>query len=170
MARSLLIATTNPGKVREVAGCLAGLPGLKVISLADLPPRPEVPETGATFAENAAAKAVGYSRAHEGLTLADDSGLCVDALGGEPGVLSARYGGPGLDDPGRCRYLLERIRDVPEARRSARFECVLADRDVHRRGRRTPALRAAGIERVRLRSRLLLRAGRPELRGDDKRG
>ena len=126
MARFLLIATTNPGKVREVAVCLAGIPGLEVISLADLPPRPEVPETGHTFAENAAAKAVGYGRAHEGLTLADDSGLCVDALGGEPGVRSARYGGPGLDDPGRCRYLLGKIRDVPEVRRTARFECALA--------------------------------------------
>ncbi|HXI04152.1 MAG TPA: non-canonical purine NTP pyrophosphatase, partial [Candidatus Saccharimonadales bacterium] len=63
MARFLLIATTNPGKVREVAVCLAGIPGLEVISLADLPPRPEVPETGSTFEENAAAKAVGYGRA-----------------------------------------------------------------------------------------------------------
>ncbi len=163
----LLIATTNPGKIREVEGALRSLPGLDLISLRDLPPIPEPPETGRSFLENAVAKAVAYSRLAEGIvpaspparqgephgppdrsqaatpgraappdeprgpihlvfTLADDSGLCVEALGGEPGVRSARYGGAGLDDPGRCRLLLEKIRDVPEGRRGARFECVLA--------------------------------------------
>ncbi len=126
MAHSLLIATTNPGKIREIAGALAGLPGWDFVSLRDLPPRPEVPEMGETFLDNAVAKAVGYSWSHGDLTLADDSGLCVDALGGEPGVRSARYGGAKLDDPGRCRYLLEQVRNVREERRAARFECVLA--------------------------------------------
>lgn len=126
MPRKLLIATTNPGKIREVAGYLEGLDGWELISLRDLPPGDDIPEDGETFEANAVAKAVGYGKVHGGLTLADDSGICVDALGGAPGVQSARYGGPHLDDPGRVRYLLEQIAGVSEDRRTARFQCVLA--------------------------------------------
>ena len=85
-----------------------------------------IPETGDTFEANAVAKATGYSRDFEGLTIADDSGICVDALEGAPGVESARFGGPGLDDDGRNRHLLERIEEVPDEGRTARYECVLA--------------------------------------------
>ena len=126
MGRTLIVATTNPGKLREVAGFLQDLPGLTILSLRDIPPVPEVHEDGATFRDNAIKKAVEYSRLLSGLVLADDSGLCVDALKGEPGVESARYGGPGFDDPGRCRLVLERLEKVGDDRRGARFECVLA--------------------------------------------
>jgi XTP/dITP diphosphohydrolase len=123
---TLLVATTNPGKLREVAGFLRTVPGLRLASLKDAGPLAEVEEDGATFLENAVKKAVVYARASGLLTLADDSGLCVDALGGEPGVLSARYGGAGLDDAGRCRHLLGRMASVPDGMRTARFACVLA--------------------------------------------
>lgn len=84
------------------------------------------PETGATYAENALIKARAAARLTGALCLGDDSGLEVDALGGAPGLFSARYGGPGLDDAGRCARLLEALRDVPDAARTARFRCVVA--------------------------------------------
>lgn len=148
MARPLLVATTNPGKLREVAGFLAGVPGLGLLSLKDVAPMPEVPEDEATFRGNAVMKAIEYSRAASCLALADDSGLCVDFLGGGPGVGSARYGGPGLDDAGRCRYLLRRLAGVPEDQRGAHFECALALAD---RGR------VAGIFEGRVEGRILTR-------------
>jgi XTP/dITP diphosphohydrolase len=83
-------------------------------------------ETGATYRDNAILKARAAARLTGSPAVADDSGLEVDALGGAPGLLSARYGGPGLDDAGRCARLLAELRDVPEARRTARFRCVLA--------------------------------------------
>jgi XTP/dITP diphosphohydrolase len=126
VSRKLLIATTNPGKVREVARYLDDIPDLTLLSLRDIPPIPAVPEEGKTFEENAVAKAVGYSRSFGGLTVADDSGICVEALGGGPGVGSARFGGPGLDGQGRNRHLLEQIAGVEEGRRGAWYECVLA--------------------------------------------
>jgi len=126
MAAKLLVATTNSGKLREVAAYLERIPGLELISLRDLPPLPEVHEDGATFEANAVKKAVEHSRAFNGLVVADDSGICVDALGGAPGVASARYGGPGLDDVGRNGHLLDNLKDVDDPRRMGRFECVLA--------------------------------------------
>ena len=88
----LLVATTNPGKLREIRGILVGLP-IHLLSLADVPPVPEPEETGATFAENAQLKAL-YYHEHTGLpAVADDSGIEIDALGGEPGVQSARWHG-----------------------------------------------------------------------------
>lgn len=126
MSRPLLIATTNSGKLREVAVYLAGVHGLSILSLGDVPGMPAVAEEAGTFEGNAVRKAVEYSRAASLLTLADDSGLSVDALSGAPGAASARYGGPGLDDAGRCRLLLERMAGVEALRRTARFECVLA--------------------------------------------
>lgn len=121
----LLVATTNPGKLAEVRAFLAPL-GLDVRGPRELGMRFEVEETGTTFSENALLKARALHALAGGLVLADDSGLEVDALGGEPGVRSARYGGPGLTDAGRCRLLLDRLRDVPEARRTARFVCCIA--------------------------------------------
>ena len=91
-----------------------------------VPPVPELPETGATFEENATDKARQAATETGEIALADDSGLAVDALGGRPGVLSARYGGPGTTAVDRYQLLLAELRDVPAARRTARFHCVTA--------------------------------------------
>lgn len=123
--RRLLVASLNPDKVRELGEALAPA-GLEIRGLEVLEDPSEVEETGASFEENARLKAEGYSARTDMTVLADDSGLEVDALGGAPGVRSARYGGPGLDDVARNRLLLEALRDVPEGRRTARFRCVLA--------------------------------------------
>lgn len=85
----------------------------------------DVPEDGATFAENAATKALAYLQAYRMPVIADDSGLCVDALAGAPGVRSARFGGPGLDDAGRLRYLLRCLEGIPPTRRGAHYVCSL---------------------------------------------
>ena len=129
--KPIVVATTNPGKIAELAAALAEV-GFEVAGLDSIAPREPVEETGATFEENARLKAEQYSQATQQLVLADDSGLEVDALGGAPGVQSARYGGEGLDDPGRNQLLLEALRGVPVERRGARFRCVLA---LARRGR-----------------------------------
>jgi XTP/dITP diphosphohydrolase len=121
----LLFATRNRGKLRELHELLA-LPGLELLSLDDRPDVPELEEKGETFAENAASKAQAATRATGLLALADDSGLEVDALGGEPGVRSARYAGPGASDADRIQLLLHKLADVPAGRRSARFRCVVA--------------------------------------------
>ncbi|MBI3977342.1 MAG: RdgB/HAM1 family non-canonical purine NTP pyrophosphatase [Chloroflexi bacterium] len=125
MAQQLLIATRNPGKLAEFRSLLAGIP-FDLVSLADCGIAEECPETGATFSENAISKAVCYAERSGLKTLADDSGLVVDALGGEPGVYSARYGGPGLDDVGRYRYLLRRLEGVPGPQRTAQFRACIA--------------------------------------------
>lgn len=127
---TILVATTNPGKVRELRAMLGGEVEWK--SLADFPGVGEVKEDGSTFAENACKKASGYARATGLWTLADDSGLVVDALGGVPGVNSARFSG---ERPrGADRKLLDRrnmdkvlslLQGVPEEKRTARFVCCL---------------------------------------------
>jgi len=117
----LLFATRNPGKLRELRELVGSL--LEVVSLRDVPDLPEVQEDDATFEGNARKKALAYGRATGLPSLADDSGLCVDALGGRPGVQSARYA-PGTDAD-RIAKLLEEMRGVPEAQRSAEFRCVL---------------------------------------------
>jgi XTP/dITP diphosphohydrolase len=123
---SLLIATTNPGKVKEIASLLGGL-DCEVIGLHQWPqPLPEVAETGQTFAANALLKAEHYYALTGMLTLADDSGLEVDALGGAPGIYSARFAGEGMSDAERVAKLLEAMKDVPEAQRTARFVCSIA--------------------------------------------
>jgi XTP/dITP diphosphohydrolase len=104
---------------------LQGLPH-EVVILADVPGAVLPEETGRTYRENALLKARAAARTSGELVLADDSGLEVDALDGAPGVRSARFGGPGLDDAGRCLRLLDALRDVPPARRAARFRCVIA--------------------------------------------
>lgn len=123
--RSLVVATRNPAKVREIAAIFGDWPGT-LHSLEDFPDLPEVAEEGATFAENALQKAR-WAAAQTGLpALADDSGLEVDALGGAPGVHSARFGGPDLTDAQRNALLLEQLRGVPPEKRTARFRCVVA--------------------------------------------
>ena len=122
---TLLIATNNEGKLREYRDLLAGLP-VQLVSLREAGVDIEVEETGQTFAENAVLKASCYARASGLCTLADDSGLEVDALGGEPGVMSSRYAGPQATDADRVRFLLDKMKTVPDDQRSARFRCVIA--------------------------------------------
>lgn len=122
----LLIATHNAGKLREYAQLLAGF-GAEVVNLHDIGlSHLDVDETGDTFKANALLKATTYARASGTMTIADDSGLAVDALGGAPGVYSARYGGEGLDDVGRRAHLLAQLVGVPDEARTARFVCVIA--------------------------------------------
>lgn len=122
----LLIATGNPGKVREYRRLLADAP-MNIIGLADVGlDKMDVEETGTTFEENAIIKAKAYAAAAKLWALADDSGLVVDALDGQPGVYSARFGGPGLDDAGRRKHLLEKLAGVPQEKRTGRFMCVIA--------------------------------------------
>jgi XTP/dITP diphosphohydrolase len=121
----LLIATHNPGKVKEYQALLTGLP-LELTYPAQKGLDIEVAETGGSFAKNASLKATAYAKASGLLTLADDSGLEVDALGGEPGIRSARYAGRGASDEERYRLLLEKLQGVPWEKRTARFCCVIA--------------------------------------------
>jgi len=121
----LLVATRNQGKLREYKTLLAGL-GLELVGLTEAGIAWEVEETGTTFEDNAVLKARNYARASGLLALADDSGLEVDVLGGAPGIRSARYAGQGGSDEDRYRLLLTHLEGVPETRRSARFECVIA--------------------------------------------
>lgn len=121
----LVVATRNPGKVREIQAILADLP-LEILSLADFPDLPDVAETGDTFEENAALKARAICQATGLLTLADDSGLEVDALGGAPGVYSSRFAGPTATDADRNTILLQKLRGVPPPQRTARFVAAVA--------------------------------------------
>jgi non-canonical purine NTP pyrophosphatase (RdgB/HAM1 family) len=121
----LLIATSNEGKLRELRSLLAGLP-LELATLTDFPDIKSVDETGSTFAENASLKASGYARQAKALTIADDSGLVVDALGGQPGVLSARYIQPDASYPERITSLLRELENSRDPNRSARFVCAMA--------------------------------------------
>ena len=122
----LLIATGNPGKMREYQGLLRDIP-FELISLQELGITHEVDETGETFEENAWLKASQYAAISGLLTLADDSGLEVDALSGEPGVRSARYGGDACtSDVERVNLLLKSLEGVAWEERSARFRCVIA--------------------------------------------
>ena len=121
----VLIATFNPGKARELARLLAPA-GVAIVTPGDLGVRQPYEETGANYEENARGKAIHYATLAGLAALADDSGLEVDALGGRPGALSARYGGVGLDDAGRCRLLLQELGAVPETRRTARYIAVAA--------------------------------------------
>jgi XTP/dITP diphosphohydrolase len=121
----LLIATGNSGKLREYRALLGDL-GWELVSPQDVELSLEVSESGSDYAENAKIKAVAFARASGLVSLADDSGLEVDALGGEPGHLSARYAGPEADDSRRYSRLLERLRGVPAEKRGARFRCLIA--------------------------------------------
>jgi XTP/dITP diphosphohydrolase len=121
----LLIASFNPGKARELMALLETT-GRTAVTLADLGLREPYEETGRTYEENGLGKARHYARLSGRVTIADDSGLEVEELGGAPGPLSARYGGAGLDDAGRNRALLAALADVPEERRGARYVAVAA--------------------------------------------
>jgi len=119
--KRLIIATTNPGKVIEIRSALGELPGWSLDALPSTVP--SIEETGTTFVENAELKARHYSKLISDLTLADDSGLCVDAMGGRPGVHSARYA---PDPPSRIKRILHEMEPVPEGKRHAVFYCALA--------------------------------------------
>ena len=118
-----VLATHNPGKLREMGEILKDF-GIEVVSPKDLGITVDVEETGTTFAENAMLKAKAICQAAGLPAIADDSGLCVDALNGAPGVYSARYGGEGLDDRGRYLLLLSSLRGAPT--RAAHFACAVA--------------------------------------------
>lgn len=118
-----VLATHNPGKLKEMGAILARF-GVEVVSPKDLGLTVDVEETGTTFAENAMLKAKAICAAAQLPAIADDSGLCVDALNGGPGVYSARYGGEGLDDRGRYMLLLNNMRG--QTTRAAHFACAIA--------------------------------------------
>lgn len=121
----LVVGSNNPGKLREIRQVLAAS-DIEVLSYVEAGGMGDLPEEGQTFEENATAKAIKAARQTGLPALADDSGLCVEALGGRPGVLSARYGGPEADDPTRCHLLLEELRATASPNRLAEFVCVLA--------------------------------------------
>ena len=122
----LLIATHNSDKVAEFVRLIEGS-DLRIVSLGDLDVRIDAPdETGTTFVENALIKARYYHQKTGLLALADDSGLEVDALGGKPGVYSARYAGPGASGPQMVARLIDEISNSPDQERGARFQCALA--------------------------------------------
>ena len=121
----IVLATKNAHKVEEIKAMLAGLT-LEIMSLADFPDIPEVEETGTTFAENASLKASAISDATGLIALADDSGLEVDALGGDPGVYSNRFAGTGATDRDKYMRIVKLLADIPEPKRSARFRAAVA--------------------------------------------
>lgn len=122
MSEKFVLATHNPGKLKEMSAILAEL-GIQVVGPSELGIDVEVEETGTTFAENAMLKARAICAASGLPAIADDSGLCVDALNGGPGVYSARYGGEGLDDRGRTMLLLQNMRG--QTTRAAHFACAI---------------------------------------------
>jgi XTP/dITP diphosphohydrolase len=121
--QTLLIATRNVHKTREIGQMLG--PGWVAQDLTSLPHAPALEETGATFEDNATLKAIAISRICTGLVLADDSGLEVDALGGAPGVNSARFAGPNATDADNRSLLIQKLRDLGRHEFSARFRCVM---------------------------------------------
>jgi XTP/dITP diphosphohydrolase len=121
----LLLATKNAAKAKEYSLLLGEIP-FEIVTLDEQGIEAEVSETGETMEQNATLKAVAYASLSNLPTLADDSGLEVDALGGEPGVLSARYAGPGASDEERIERVLQRLEGIPWERRTARFRCVIA--------------------------------------------
>ena len=123
--KELVVATRNAGKLREIRHLLEGV-GFTVLGLEVFPELPEVEEDGATFAANAIKKAETIARLTGRSCLADDSGLTVDALDGEPGVHSARYAGTQGDDNANNARLLRELASVPDERRQAAFRCVMA--------------------------------------------
>jgi XTP/dITP diphosphohydrolase len=120
-----LVATTNAKKLKELQELLSDLP-VRCLGLRDFPGIEDVEETGRTFEENARIKALGYAGQTGVLTLGEDSGICCDALKGEPGVFSARFGGESKNDDANNRKLLELMRHVPEEKRTAYYESAIA--------------------------------------------
>lgn len=124
MMKQVVIATKNKGKAKDFQAIFAPL-GFEVVTMFDVAPDMEIEETGSTFEENAILKAETLSKALGKLVIADDSGLAIDALGGEPGVYSARYAGD-HDDEANIVKVLEKMESVPNEERTARFCCALA--------------------------------------------
>jgi XTP/dITP diphosphohydrolase len=122
----LVLATRNAHKVSELRRILAGLDGLEIVGVDAFPGVPDVAETGVTFAENALLKAHAVARATGVPAVADDSGLCVEVLGGAPGVFSARWSGRHGADRANLELLLAQLSDVPDAHRAAWFACAAA--------------------------------------------
>jgi len=120
----ILLATNNQGKVHEYRSLLHDLP-FQLVTLAEAGITTEVDEVGKNLEENARLKAIALAAESQLLALADDSGLEVDALGGEPGRFSARYAGEGASDGDRINYLLSRLKEIPWPKRTARFRCVI---------------------------------------------
>lgn len=125
MVGHIYLASSNPGKLRELAA-LAQTENTELALLPDYDRLPRAPEEDSSFALNALEKALHYSRLTDGLVVADDSGLVVDALSGRPGVHSARYAGRRASDEDNNRKLLEELRGLPEEKRAAHYVCVLA--------------------------------------------
>lgn len=128
----ILVATTNPGKLTELSEMLSDTADIQWVSLREFPGIDEVEEDGCTFAENARKKALGYAAASGLWTVADDSGLVIDALGGAPGVYSARYAADECDstdrkiiDAANYQKVLRLLKEVPLAERTARFKCCV---------------------------------------------
>lgn len=128
MSTDVLLATRNAGKLDELRRILeiSGVDGLAVLSLGDVEPFPEAPEVGATFEDNALAKARDAAAATGLPAISDDSGLTVEALNGMPGVLSARWAGRQRDDAANLALVLDQLADVPDPRRGAAFVCAAA--------------------------------------------
>ena len=123
--KEVVIATHNPGKMREIASIL-DYPQVKFLSLLDFPEIPEIIEDGITFAENAQKKAMVISRLTGRFAIADDSGLCVQALQGRPGIFSSRFAGENATDKERYQKLLRQMQGIPLAKRKATFFCAIA--------------------------------------------
>jgi XTP/dITP diphosphohydrolase len=128
MKRQILVATTNPGKIAELRAMLDF--DVEWVGLADFPNINEIKEDGETFAENARKKAIGYAKTMGLWTIADDSGLVVDALGGQPGVKSARFSGAKdknrkVVDRKNCEKVLRLLKNIPKEKKTARFICCL---------------------------------------------
>ena len=117
-----VLATANPGKIREMSSTLSGL-GIEVMTRSELGVDADIEETGSTFLENALLKANAICRMTGLPAIADDTGLVVDGLGGEPGLYSSSYGGEHLDDNGRCSYLIKKMNSMEQ--RSAKFVCTI---------------------------------------------
>ena len=143
----LLVATKNPGKFAEVEAYLSPL-SLGIVSLRNFENYPAVIEDGATFEENAQKKARAFAQTSGLLTLADDSGLEVDALDGAPGIYSARYAGEAADDSKNNEKLLAAMRAVPESQRTARFVCALALCDPRPGAMQIPTIRESCEGRI----------------------
>ena len=124
MSKKVIIASNNKGKIKEITEILSPL-GYEVVSQSEAVGEIEVEENGSTFAENALIKAQAIYDITDCAVIADDSGLCVEALGGRPGIYSARYAPKGEE----CQKLLDEMKDVPEEKRSAYFECAIVMMD-----------------------------------------
>jgi len=128
MNQELIIATKNKKKLQEIEEILKDL-NLKITSLSDYPRAPRIIENGRTFRKNAAKKALKIARFSKKLTLGEDSGICVDALGGKPGVYSSRFSGKGRDDLKNNLKLLKLLAKSPLAKRKAHYRCAVAIAD-----------------------------------------